>query len=165
MDSTQKPIFTNIIQVGIIVNDIKQTAKKFSEIYGIGPWYIKKYDFNNVSDMHLYSKRQNYSMNLGLCFLGNIQIELIEPLDESIYQEFYQRHGEGLHHLKMEVDDYKKVIKFLKIKGIDVIQSGGAHQGRRRYAYLNTKEDLGFIVEIAEGSPDFKRPDPDYWYP
>ena len=104
-------------------------------------------------------------MNLGFCFIGSIQIELIEPLDESIYTDFYKKHGEGLHHLKMEVDGYDKTLNLLQSKGIEVVQSGGAHLGKRRYSYLDTKKDISFITEIADGSPDFERPSPDYWYP
>ena len=165
MQDIQKPVFENIVQVGIVVKNIKETAQRFADRFGIGPWYIKKYDSGDVYDMKLYSRRQDYSMILGFCFIGNIQIELIEPIDESIYLEFYKEHGEGLHHLKMKVESYEEQLKSLQEKDIKVVQSGGAHQGRRRYAYLDTKDDLGFITEIAEGSPDFERPEPDYWWP
>ena len=157
-------IFKNVIQVGIIVSNLKKTLEKYSKGYGIGPWYVKKYSGDNVKDMYLYEKRKNYSMNLAFCSIGNVQFELIEPISSSIYTEFYDKYGEGvIHHLKMEVQDYESALCFFKLNGIKVIMSGN-HMGRK-YSYLSTSNDIGFITEIASAPTDFARPEPDYWYP
>lgn len=114
--------------------------------------------------MYLYGGKIDYSMNVAFCSIGNVQFELIEPITDSIYTKFYDRYGEGiLHHLKMEVQNYESALKFFKSKEIEVIMSGN-HLGRK-YSYLSTSRDIGFIAEIASAPTEFASPEPDYWYP
>ena len=157
-------IFKNVVQVGIVVSNLRKTLEKYSKDYGIGPWYVRKYSGENVRDMYLHGRRKDYSMNIAFCSVGNVQFELIEPISEFIYTEFYNRYGEGiLHHLKMEVENYESALDFFKLKGIKVIMSGN-HLGRK-YSYLSTSNDINFFTEIASAPTDFARPEPDYWYP
>jgi methylmalonyl-CoA epimerase len=55
--------------------------------------------------------------------LNGFTLELLEPLGkESFLHGFLAKHGEGLHHLTLDVPDAKKQIAELKEKGIKVIQ-------------------------------------------
>ena len=168
MIESPKPFFKNLIQVGIVVRNLQKSMKKYLYDYGIGPWYVLKFCPKSVSNMYIHSTRKDYSMNIGVCPIGNVRFELIEPIDESIYTEFYNKYGECvIHHLKIQVDNYQDTLRFLKLKGIKILQSG--HQlgktGKNIYAYLSTINSLGFIAEIVDVSPDFIKPEPDYWYP
>lgn len=163
-----RPFFKNLIQVGIVVSSLQKSIEKYLDNYGIGPWYVLKFCPDNVSNMYIQGKRKDYSMNIGVCSIGDVRFELIEPIDESIYSEFHRKYGEGIiHHLKLQVDNYQDALRFLKSKGVKVLQSG--HQlgkiGKNIYTYLSTANNLGFIAEIVDVPPDFIKPDPDYWYP
>ena len=97
--------------------------------------------------MIIDDKRVDYKMRLAQCSIGDIGLELVEPLDNiSIYAKFLKEFGEGLHHIGYEVDNYEEVIKFFRDKGMGVYQ-GGNYYGAI-YTYLNTQEDLKHIIEI-----------------
>ncbi|MCL5071148.1 MAG: VOC family protein, partial [Actinobacteria bacterium] len=163
-----KPLFKKLIQVGMVVSNLKRSMYKYVYNYGIGPMYVLKFDSDNVSDMFIYGKRKNYSMNVGVCPIGDIRFELIEPLSDSIYSEFLKKNGEGvIHHLKLDVDDYDKTLGYLNSIKIRSIQSGYqlGDRGVNIYNYLDTSDQLGFICEIVNISKDFIKPKPDSWFP
>jgi len=111
------PVFKGISQVGIVVDNLKEKIRKYEDTYNIGPWHIEEYNSDNIKDMFVYENRKDYSMKIAFCVLGNIQFKLIEPLDESIYSEFYNRYeGKLIHHLRMDVDDYHGVLNYLRIR-------------------------------------------------
>ncbi|MCL5073218.1 MAG: hypothetical protein M1308_20365, partial [Actinobacteria bacterium] len=68
----------------------------------------------------------------------------------SIFSEFYEKYGEGIiHHLGMKVDNYDYVLKNLKSKGLEILQSGN-YLGKINYSYISTGSDINFIIEISE---------------
>jgi len=163
-----KSLFKNLIQVGIVVGSLKETMSSYVYDYGIGPMYVLKFFFKNVSDMYLYGKRKDYSMNIGVCPIGDVRFELIEPIGDSIYQDYYNEYDEGIiHHLKIGVNNYQDVLSYFASNSIKVIQSGHqlGFEGKNKYTYLETANSLGFILEIVDVTSDFIKPEPDYWYP
>ena len=92
-------------------------------------------------------------MRLALAGAGP-QIELIEPLTgPSLYHEWLDEHGEGLHHIGMRVPDLQAGIRDMAERGWDVLQSGRGYglDGDGGFAYLDTTaEDLGVILELIE---------------
>jgi hypothetical protein len=81
--------------------------------------------------------------------VGNSQIELIEHISgRSIYKEFLDRRGEGLHHLGFIVPDHEKVIADFAANGFPVIQSGriGNNPGVK-FAYFDTEAVIGAVME------------------
>jgi len=163
-----QPLFKNLIQIGIVVKDLKKTMEKYVYDYGIGPMYVLKFSPTNVSNMYLYGKRKNYCMNIGVCPIGDVRFELIEPLGESIYLDYYKKYGEGIiHHLKLGVNNYHYSLNYLISNDIKIIQSGQqlGSAGTNKYIYLQTNDNLGFILEIVDVTTDFIKPEPDYWFP
>lgn len=164
MSAAKTPIFTNVLQVAVVVDDLYKAMKNYYEIYGIGPW--KVYTFNNstVSDMIIKDKPVNYSMKLSLCDIGNVQWELIQPLDDkSIYYEFLKQHGSGLHHVAFAVNDYSETVNYFKQKNIGTLQGGLWND--LKYTYLDTQGTMSTVAEIYQISKDFAWPEPEEVYP
>jgi methylmalonyl-CoA/ethylmalonyl-CoA epimerase len=158
-----EPVFTQVLQVALVVRDLERSMRTYAEGYGIGPWHIYEFNPDTVQNMTRDGKPSRHAMRLGLAMIGDVQLELIQPLDDrSIYADFLREHGEGLHHLGMKVDDYGKALATLKGKGHDVLQ-GGFYNGVE-YAYLSTDRDLGVITEIFDWPEDLKQ-EPDAVYP
>jgi hypothetical protein len=162
-----KPLFKNLIQVGMVVKDLQKSMEKCID-YGIGPMYVLEFNPGCVSEMHLYGKKKDYAMNVGVCPIEDVRYELIEPITESIYSDYLDKCGEGIiHHLKLGVDNYYEAIEYMESIGIQIIQSG--HQlgdrGKNMYTYLDTSESLGYILEITNVEKDFIKPKPDRWFP
>ncbi|MEM2021573.1 MAG: VOC family protein [Zestosphaera sp.] len=159
-----KPIFNETLQIAIVVKDLNEAVKKYYDEYGIGPWAIYEFNPQTVRDMIIRDKRVEYAMSLALCYIGRVQWELIEPKDEkSIYAEFLRKHGEGLHHVALGVENYDEAMKFFREKGHIVLQ-GGTWFGLT-YTYLDTEDVLKFIAEIYKVPEGFKWPKPDAVYP
>ncbi|WP_293256069.1 hypothetical protein [Palaeococcus sp. (in: euryarchaeotes)] len=34
----EKPIFTDVLQVAVVVKNLDETVRKYADEYGIGPW-------------------------------------------------------------------------------------------------------------------------------
>ncbi len=160
----KQKIFTKIVQVAIVVKNIEESVKNFYDLFQIGPWEIYTYTPENTEDMQVRGKSCDYSMKLAFCRLGDIQLELIQPLDDkSIYAEFLRDKGEGLHHLGFDISDYENVIKFAQDKNIGILQHG-SHKGYI-YTYLDTIPYLSFIAEIFKPPKKIIKESPESIYP
>lgn len=160
----EKPLFTGVLQVAVVVKDCDVSVKKYADVYGIGPWSIYEFNPDTVDDMLLHGKPQGYAMRLALADIGGVQFELIEPKDDqSIYADFLKQHGEGLHHVAFGVENYNDAMKFFHGKGYEILQ-GGTWNGFT-YSYLPTQHELGVISEIYNVPPDFQWPEPQAVYP
>lgn len=153
-----------MLQVAVVVKDLETSMKKYWDEWGIGPWSVYTFNPDTVKDMILRGKREDYAMRLALAQVGNVQWELIQPLDDkSIYAEFLKGHGEGLHHVALGVRSYDEAMKLAKEKGVSVIQ-GGTWFGFT-YTYLDTRADLATIAEIYNQPEGWQFPEPEATYP
>ena len=57
--------------------------------------------------------------------MGGIGLELIQPLKgRSVYGEFLEKKGEGIHHLAFMVEDLDAEIADMEKRGFKVVQTG-----------------------------------------
>ena len=90
---------TDVQQVALIVRDLDATIAEYADRFGIGPWRVINCAPPRLTDMRIRGEPVPYSMKLAVARTGNTMWEIIEPVDgPSIYQEFLDEHGEGLHH-------------------------------------------------------------------
>ncbi|WP_218775537.1 VOC family protein [Oceanobacillus senegalensis] len=160
-----KPLFTGVLQVGVVVKDVNETLKTYADKYGIGPWKVYEFNKDTVADMSIGGKRVDYAMRLALADVGDVQWELIEPLDDySDYARFLIEHGEGIHHVALDTESYSSALEFCQNNEIGPMQYG--YWGRNfRYDYRDTSNDLKCIVELYGPDPDFEWPEPLFVYP
>jgi len=157
-----EPVFTETIQIALVVRDLEATMKTYVHDYGIGPWHVYEFNPGTIKDLREDGEPVERSWRLAISQVGQVQWELIEPLDdESIYARFLAEKGEGLHHVGMAVSSYDDTISALAEKGRRVILGG--EYGGLNFAYLSTDEDLRVITEIFSGAPgDDQKPDAVY---
>jgi hypothetical protein len=157
-----EPAFTETIQIAVVVRDLEATMRTYVEDYGIGPWHIYEFNPDTVKDLREGGELVERSWRLALSQVGQMQWELIQPLDdESIYARFLAEKGEGLHHIGVAVESYEETIAALEAKGRSVVLGG--EYGGLNFAYLGTDGDLGVITEIFSGAPgDDQKPDAVY---
>jgi methylmalonyl-CoA/ethylmalonyl-CoA epimerase len=157
------PVFTETLQIALVVRDLDASLRTYVHEYGIGPWEIYEFNPDTVAQMTKDEQPAAYAMRIALTMVGTTQWELIEPLDDkSIYAEFLAAHGEGLHHVGVGVRGYGEALDTLRGKGHNVIQ-GGLYNGVT-FAYLSTDKDLGVITEIFDWPPGHSQ-EPDAVYP
>jgi hypothetical protein len=93
------PVFTQTVQIGIVVRDLDAAMRKYVDDYGIGPWKIYEFNPGNAKDLREYGQPVKRSWRLAIAMVGQLQWELIEPLDnEGIYARFLAEKGGGVHH-------------------------------------------------------------------
>ncbi len=140
----------DICQIAEVVTDLEATLKHLWEDLGIGPWDIYEYGPKTVRNSMYRGKPNKQRYLLAVCWIGPVQYELMQPLDEySIYNEFLEKSGgkSGLQHFKLYYSDCKKKIAELKEKGYEVIQSGEI--GDDEFYYLSTEDNIGAVIELG----------------
>lgn len=81
--------------------------------------------------------------------LGDVEVELIQPVEgRNAYQDFLDETGGGIQHILFEVGDIDPVLRHLAKSGVTVLQSGTGIRPGTRWALLDTRELLGFFVEL-----------------
>jgi hypothetical protein len=156
------PVFTETIQIAVVVRDLDAAMRTYVHDYGIAPWEIYGFDPGNVADLREDGERVERAWRLAIAYVGGVQWELIEPLDEeSVYARFLAETGGGLHHVGVAVPDFDGTLAEQAGRGNGVLL-GGEYKGIR-FAYLDTVGDLGFVTEIFSGAPGAdQRPDATY---
>jgi len=80
------------------------------------------------------------------------RVELLEPLDpESPVGRFLRRHGEGVHHVCLRVDDVEAALERAREQGAEPVAPGvreGA--GGARVAFLHPSGTGGVLIELSE---------------
>lgn len=161
----KKPVFTDVLQIGVVVRDLDAAMMRYWEEYGLGPWEVNTIDPTNTSDMVVRGRPKDFAVRTATAQIGRVQWELLEPLDDdNIYAEFLREHGEGLQHVGFGVENYDEAMAGFSDRGMEVMLAG--RWGTIDSAYWDTRESLGCIAEIwrppVEGD-DF--PPPDAIYP
>ncbi|MBI5445400.1 MAG: VOC family protein [Deltaproteobacteria bacterium] len=158
------PGLSKIAQIGMVVKSVDESVRRYWDLLGMGPWAIYTFKPGTVTNMTVAGKPQEYAMRIAIATIGAVMWELIEPLDDrSIYGEHLRKHGEGLHHILFDTEDYGRAMSYFKEKGVAHLQGG--KWGPLSYDYLGTEEALHFIAElyhVEEGKP---LPEPEATYP
>jgi methylmalonyl-CoA epimerase len=154
MDSNKLPfLLDGVAQVAIIVPDLEKAVEQYWELFGIGPWHFYTYGSPLVKRMTYHGEPVEYKMRIALSYLGPLRIELIEPLEgDTVYADFVAAHGYGVHHFGLLVEDMDEAIAEAAEAGLDMIQDGAGFglDGDGHYAYLDTEEKLGVMLELIE---------------
>jgi len=159
-----KSKFIKVIQVAFVVKNLEKAVKIYTDQYGIGPWKIYTISSNTVNNLVKHDNKTGFSYKVAMSYIGDIEWELVEPLDEkSIYSDFLKIHGQGFHHFAFEVKNFDEVLTDLKAKGKKVLQSGD-WQGTK-FAHISTEDDLGFVTELFKFPKNYKSPKPEKIYP
>jgi methylmalonyl-CoA/ethylmalonyl-CoA epimerase len=84
--------------------------------------------------------------------IGGSEVELVKPTtDDSGLARYLEKHGSGMHHICLEVDDIEGMLAQLKEKGIQLINETPltAPDGRK-YAFIHPRSGNGVLVELYE---------------
>lgn len=155
-----------IAQICIIVPDLDKAVQTYWERFGVGPWHFYTYGKPLVKRMTRHGKPYDYKMKVALSYIGEMRIELIEPLEgDTVYKEFVEKHGYGVHHLGVLTDDMQASLKEAEACGLEMTQDGAGFgpDGDGHYAYLDTEPLIGTTIELIE-RPKRRQP-PEKIYP
>jgi len=161
------PFFKNGIgQIALVVENVDEAVETYWKLFGVGPWYIYTYGKPLIKKMAYWGKPAEFKMRVALSRIGDLHIELIQPLEgENIYTDFVEAHGYGLHHLAVMVEDVEAAIAQAQAAGLAVKQEGSGFglDGDGHFAYLDTEDKIGLTLELL--SLPKRRVEPEKVYP
>lgn len=137
------------IQINIVVSDIETAAKKWAELLGIE---VPEIRINHLEGNENYKYRgKPISCDLKVCNIemNGFVIELHEPVGgESSFQEFLDKHCNGVHHIGFEVGDKRdEIIEELKAAGYDTDRTVGIYPGSS-WTIVDSEDTLGVNLNI-----------------
>jgi hypothetical protein len=137
----------NIQHICYIYKEPEKHARMMESMFN-----MPKFQFSeDIDHPATYRGRDTkFSIKMGQSRCFNITIEIFQWLKgDSVYKEFVDSKGEGLHHFGVFVDNVDKYVDIFKEKGIEVVQSGLFPPGLK-YAYMDTVEVFGAVIELME---------------
>ncbi len=128
-----------INQIAVAVNHLEVVAENIWKVLGIGPWSLYNWEEPLVYDRTYHGKPVWTRERIALAQVGGVQLELVQPVDgPSIYRDWIEEHGEGLHHINYLVDsalEFDRHVTDLTQLGFTSIQSGKFGSPEKKYAY------------------------------
>lgn len=144
---------TNPDQIGIVVEDANAAVSSFAKILGADPvevvdWPAPGFD----PESYYYGKPCRWKMRVGFFQIGNLQWELVQPLEgSSIFSDFLKEHGPGLHHVRFTEPEFDSHAAALQAAGIPMISQGKGLHKTSHWAYFDTRPLLqGYLLEMRK---------------
>jgi methylmalonyl-CoA/ethylmalonyl-CoA epimerase len=85
---------------------------------------------------------------------GDSEIELLQPINEtSGVAKYLAKHGPGIHHICLEVDDIEQSLADLKAAGAQLInEQPTTGAGGKRIAFVHPKSTNGVLLELYQAA-------------
>ncbi len=154
-----------VAQIAFVVKDLDRTVENYHKLFGIGPWHFYTYGKPLVPRMTRNGKPAEYKMRVALSYFGPMRIELIEQLEgDTVYREFIQEHGYGIHHLGVLVDNMEAALKEAESRGLRMTMDGAGFgpDDDGHYAYLDTESAIGTTIELIQRPKGRRAPEKIY---
>src|SRR5438093_2742837 len=143
-----------ISQIAIVVNDIDDALEKYHRVLGWGPWNVYEHKPPALHHTYLHGEPTDFTMIGAETHVGPIVVELLQPVDgPSIYKEWLEEHGEGLHHIAVmrhTPEESEETMRHFNGLGADVLMEGRIGETIHFY-YLDTGPLLKPIFESGTG--------------
>ncbi len=101
--------------------------------------------------------RRNPEEEVDIAFLplAEGEIELLAPINEtSGVARFFAKHGAGMHHICLEVDDLAAVMDRLRAHNMTLINETPRIGGDgTRYCFIHPRSTGGVLVELYQAAP------------
>ena len=131
---------SKVDHLGIAVKSLAE-AKKFYELLGL----------NVLPEETVEAEK----VRLAMVPVGESRIELLEPTaPDSTIAKFLEKHGPGLHHVALQVNDLSGTVERLKVSGTRLISDDiGIGAGGHLYVYVHPSSTGGVLLELEEDAP------------
>ncbi len=132
-------------QFGIVVKDLDKAVQFYSSIFGWGPFKTMEFEMDIGYKGKDWSIRQRTAHGK----TGDVEIELIQVLrGETPHTDFLATRGEGVHHLRFEVDNLAETLAALAKGGIEPVWMKSTQNVN--FAYVNSDVVGGVMFELIE---------------
>ena len=134
------------VQIAWVTRDLDATERALTTLLGAKKWVRMPGVHFGPDTCTFRGEPADFVADISLSYAGDTQLELIAPVQgESIYTEFLDRAGAGLHHICVETDDMEAA---LAERNADVVQRG-VMPGGMEFAYVSAAADGVPYIEIV----------------
>ena len=154
MDKTNvllpEELFGKYTHLGIVVKDMDSYVKNMESMFG---YKVSEYSVTPDSpDKRYYGEYEDFAVKMAFIHDGKSEIEILMPIrGRSVWQDFVDTHGDGMHHLNYNVSDFDAAIAHLEAHGCKMVQCGmRSREIGCRWCYVDCTEQIGYYIEIAE---------------
>lgn len=145
-----------MFQLGFVVDDLLASARRWVEVFGVGPFHIMP----RVKNSCRYRGADGtVDIHIGVAQAGPVQIELIQDFTDgpSVFRDLRDLHDStntGFHQICTVTRDYDGKMAHYESLGYELaceFTSPG-----QRVAFFDTFDEFGFFTEVAEEKPSFQ---------
>lgn len=146
-----------VTQIAWVTADVAATEQFLSAAFGAGSWTRMNDIHFAPEDCTLRGEPADFVIHVSIVYVGDLQLEVIQPVrGASIYAEYLDQHGPGLHHICFDVEDMGAAMAAAAELGVTVHQAGSMMGGAMDFAYVDGTEHGVPYVEIARIGPEMK---------
>lgn len=142
--------FNEIFHLGVVVRNMDEALKIYTEELGYGPFEMGDGEF--FADKFINGEiGPGLPMKTATYCSGTYEIELIEPTGPSIYMDFLNEKGPGIHHVILKTDEkYADVVEMARrVSGRPPKLETKFPNGIPIVAYVDLQEEAGLLLEIG----------------
>jgi len=141
-----------IQQIAFLSRDLEKSMQAWIDVLRIGPWRVFRFTEKTVKNLRVGGRPVEgpFEFRIAITHVGAMEIEIIQPVHgPMIYEDYLQRRGEGLHHIKEKLpeDRMAAVVADYEARGIPVTQTGQFFADF--HFYLDTEGRTDFIYELG----------------
>jgi methylmalonyl-CoA/ethylmalonyl-CoA epimerase len=155
-----------IVEIAIVTRDHKRTMEGLWKL-GIGPWQVYTFGPHNTENQTYRGVPSAFELKVCFAQSGTMIWEIMQPISgPSIFAEFLERHGEGIHHVAYDCNNIpfeERIEEFAK-RGFKLTQSG-SWLGKNHFAFFEMEQETTTCFETYIFPEDWEYPDPDEFYP
>ena len=136
-----------LIQNAYVVNDIDEAIRRWHELWGIGPFFVRRH----IAMPYVRYRGSPSQLDISAVYVqaGPIQVELVQQHCDSpsAFRDMYPRGREGFHHVAVMPDDYPQMLDHYAARGFPVATELKTAGGRGA-AFVDTRAMLGHMIEV-----------------
>jgi methylmalonyl-CoA epimerase len=139
MKSNLTPI--ELDHIGIAVHSLDESLRFYVDLIGL----------ELKASETVESERVNVAMLPAGTVVDAPRIELLEPADgESVIARFLEKHGPGLHHIALRVENLREVAKRLEGAGARLLNEPRSGAGGHTYVFVHPSSAGGVLLELIQ---------------
>lgn len=145
------------VQIAWVTRDLATTETMLTSLLGAKKW-VRMPGVHFAPDTCSYrGGPADFVADISLSYAGDTQLELIAPVSgRSIYAEFLDQNGPGLHHICIEAcdpDGFDTAVRDAERNGAAVVMAG-TMPGGMQFAYVSAENSGVPYIEIAHIPPE-----------